>query len=37
METEYGFNHEAMVDIPDAATAQNVTANIRTFLPPAGT
>jgi hypothetical protein len=37
METEYGFNHEAMVDIPDAATAQNVTANIRTFLPPAAT
>jgi hypothetical protein len=37
METEYGFNHEVMMDIPDAATAQNVTANIRTFLPPAGT
>ncbi|HUN30676.1 MAG TPA: hypothetical protein VMU95_01550 [Trebonia sp.] len=35
MEAEYGFNHEGTVDIPDTATAQNITANIRTFFPPA--
>ena len=29
METEYGFNHQGMVDIPDADRAYEITANLR--------
>ena len=32
METEYGFNHQMMVDIPDAAKAYEITTTLR---PPA--
>ncbi len=32
METEYGFNHQMMVDIPDAQKAHEITANLK----PAG-
>ena len=29
METEYGFNHQMMVDIPDAQKAHEITANLK--------
>lgn len=29
METEYGFNHQVMVDIPNAEKAYEITANLR--------
>jgi len=29
METEYGFNHNVMVDIPDADKAHEITTNLR--------
>jgi hypothetical protein len=29
METEYGFNHQMMVDIPDASKAHEITANLK--------
>ncbi len=29
METEYGFNHQVMVDIPNAEKAHEITANLR--------
>lgn len=29
METEYGFNHQAMFDIPNAEKAQEITASLR--------
>ncbi len=29
METEYGFNHQMMVDIPDADKAHEITANLK--------
>ncbi len=32
METEYGFNHQLMVDIPDTEKAHEITANLK---PPA--
>ena len=32
MESEYGFNHQMMVDIPDAAKAHEITTTLR---PPA--
>ncbi len=32
METEYGFNHQMMVDIPDAEKAHEITTNLK---PPA--
>jgi len=28
METEYGFNHQMMVDIPDASKAHEITTNL---------
>ncbi len=32
METEYGFNHQMMVDIPDSQKAHEITTNLK---PPA--
>lgn len=29
METEYGFNHQMMVDIPDAKKAHEITSNLK--------
>jgi hypothetical protein len=29
METEYGFNHQMMVDIPDANKAHEITTNLK--------
>ncbi len=29
MEKEYGFNHQMMVDIPDAPSAHEISANLR--------
>lgn len=29
METEYGFNHQMMVDIPDSNKAHEITANLK--------
>lgn len=29
METEYGFNHQMMVDIPDASKAHEITSNLK--------
>lgn len=29
METEYGFNHQMMVDIPDAQKAHEITSNLK--------
>jgi hypothetical protein len=29
METEYGFNHQMMVDIPDTTKAHEITTNLR--------
>lgn len=29
METEYGFNHQMMVDIPDAEKAHEITTNLK--------
>jgi hypothetical protein len=29
METEYGFNHQVMVDIPNAEKAHEITSNLR--------
>ena len=29
METEYGFNHEAMVDIPDGEGARDIASRLR--------
>lgn len=33
METEYGFNHQMMVDIPDAAKAHEITSNLKPPMP----
>ena len=30
MERDYGFNHEMMIDIPDADQANSITSNILT-------
>jgi hypothetical protein len=34
METEYGFRHDGMIDIPDASTAHGIAANIPDIMPP---
>lgn len=32
METEYGFNHQMMVDIPDASKAHEITSNLKPIV-----
>jgi hypothetical protein len=34
METEYGFDHERLIGIPDAAAAHQIAANIPDVMPP---
>jgi hypothetical protein len=36
METEYGFNHEGMVDIPDPGKAKDIADNLGQAIPPSG-